>query len=65
MGLTTDAPFDRAVIWDPQGGTYIDDLHFGPPIPAPPAGALLLVGFGAFFRQRRRRGPEIFPSAPS
>jgi hypothetical protein len=54
MGLTTDAPFDRAVIWDPQGGTYIDDLHFGPPIPAPPVAPVLVFGFCAFAKRRKR-----------
>jgi hypothetical protein len=64
-GLISDVAFDSVIIADPTGVLAVDDLHFGPPIPAPPAGALLLVGFGAFFRQRRRRGPEISPSAPS
>jgi MYXO-CTERM domain-containing protein len=47
-------PFDRAVIWDPQGGTFIDDLHFGPPIPAPPVAALLIGAAMAGARRRRR-----------
>jgi hypothetical protein len=53
-GLVSMQPFDRAVLW--EYGTYpnvaIDDLHFGPPIPAPPAIALLSA---ALVAARRRR----------
>lgn len=30
-GLISDRPFDAAVIYDPTGGVFIDDLYFGPP----------------------------------
>jgi hypothetical protein len=47
-GLISTAPFDRAVIWDYDDNVAMDDLHFGPPIPAPSAvfivGAALLAG---------------------
>jgi MYXO-CTERM domain-containing protein len=53
-GLLTTEPFDAALIYDPTGnGVAIDDLHFGPPIPAP--GALGLLGFAALAGRRRRR----------
>jgi hypothetical protein len=52
-GVVSTEPFDRAVLW--EYGTYpnvnVDDLHFGPPIPAPPA--LPLVG-AALLAPRRR-----------
>jgi hypothetical protein len=54
-GLISDAPFDRAIVWDPQGGTTIDDLHFGTPIPAPPVGALMALGLGLQRKGRSRR----------
>jgi MYXO-CTERM domain-containing protein len=53
-GLITTEPFDAALIYDPTGnGVAIDDLHFGPPIPAP--GALGLLGFAALAGRRRQR----------
>jgi len=53
-GLISDTTFDGARIYDPFDGlVLLDDLHFGPPIPAPaslaPFAALLLV------RRARRR----------
>lgn len=57
IGLVSDIPFNRAVLLDPLGGTSIDDLHFGPPIPAPPACALALLGFAALVTRRRRSSP--------
>jgi hypothetical protein len=51
-GLVSTEPFDRAVIWDYGDNVAIDDLHFGPPIPAPSAAAL--IG-GALLGARRRR----------
>jgi hypothetical protein len=52
-GLVSTEPFDRANILDPTGGTIaIDDLHFGPPIPGPPA--LALLGLAGFYLRRRR-----------
>ena len=54
-GLVSTEPFDRAVLW--EYGTYpnvaVDDLHFGPPVPAP--SALCIVGAGFFAARRRRR----------
>ena len=54
-GLVSTEPFDRAVISDYDDNVAIDDLHFGPPIPAPSAvfivGAALLTA-----RQRRHEG---------
>jgi hypothetical protein len=53
-GLISDFSFDRAVIYDPSGDVFIDDLHFGPPIPAP--GALAIFGLaGLMCSQKRRR----------
>ncbi|MDY7110198.1 MAG: hypothetical protein SYC29_16325 [Planctomycetota bacterium] len=52
-GLVSTEPFDRAVLSDYDDNVAIDDLHFGPPIPAP--SALMLIG-GALFTARRRRG---------
>jgi hypothetical protein len=53
-GLVTTEPFDRAVLW--KYGTFpnvfVDDLHFGPPIAAP--SAMALIG-GALLAARRRR----------
>jgi hypothetical protein len=53
-GLVSSEPFDRAVIW--QYGTHpnvtLDDLHFGPPIPAPSA---LWIVTAALLAPRRRR----------
>jgi hypothetical protein len=55
-GLTSNEPFDSVVIWDIQSAVYIDDLHFGPPIPAPPVGALMAIGLGLQRGRRRQRG---------
>ena len=52
-GLISDQPFDKAFIVDPNGGLFIDDLHFGPAIPAP--GALALAAIAGAFTSRRRR----------
>jgi len=52
-GLVSTTPFDAAVIFDPIGSSVnIDDLYFGPPIPAP--GALGLLALMAFAPTRRR-----------
>jgi hypothetical protein len=51
-GLVSTEPFDRAVIWDYDDAVFIDDLHFGPPIPAPPA--LCIIGAALFAPCRRR-----------
>jgi hypothetical protein len=52
-GLISTEPFDRAVIWDYDDDVALDDLHFGPPIPAP--SALCIVGAGLIAARRRRR----------
>ena len=53
-GLVSTVPFDRAVLW--EYGTFpnvfVDDLHFGPPIPAPSA---LCIVSAALLTARRRR----------
>jgi hypothetical protein len=51
-GLVSTEPFDRAVIWDYDEGVFLDDLHFGPPIPAPSA---LPFVCAALLAGRRRR----------
>ena len=54
VGLVSTDTFDKVVLTD-QGMTptvAIDDLHFGPPIPAPPVMALLAL---AAWRSPRRR----------
>jgi MYXO-CTERM domain-containing protein len=53
-GLVSTEPFNAAVIRDPTlDGVAIDDLHFGPPIPAPGALSLLALGFIGSARRRR------------
>jgi hypothetical protein len=57
-GLISSEPFDAAFIFDPTlDGVAIDDLHFGPPIPAPPAGAVILMSIILAGRRRRRELP--------
>ena len=54
-GLLSTEPFDMAVILDPTDMTVgIDDLHFGPPVPGPPAVALLALA-GVLPCRRRRQ----------
>jgi hypothetical protein len=55
-GLVSDQPFDAAVILDPGGDVFIDDLHFGPPIPTP--GALALLALPLLARWNRLRVRE-------
>lgn len=52
-GLISTEPFDTALIIDPAGGVFIDDLHFGPPIPVP--GVLALLTTTAMVARVRRR----------
>ena len=53
-GLVSAAPFNTVIVDDPADGfPYIDNLYFGPPIPAP--GALLALGLAAMTMTRRRR----------
>ena len=54
-GLLSSEPFDAIRIFDfIDNAVFIDDLHFGPPIPAAPALALLALG-GLFSGKRRTR----------
>lgn len=54
-GLVSDAPFDRVEFFRHSGSefVFIDDLHFGLPIPAP--GALGVFALAAFITRSRRR----------
>jgi hypothetical protein len=54
-GLVSTEPFDRAVLWEygQYPSVFVDDLHFGPPIPAPSA---LCIVSAALLTARRRRG---------
>ncbi|MCH8166014.1 MAG: PEP-CTERM sorting domain-containing protein, partial [Planctomycetes bacterium] len=51
LGLISTELFDAAVLIDPAGDVFIDDLHFG--VPAP--GAVFLFGLAALCARRRRR----------
>jgi hypothetical protein len=53
-GLVSTEPFDRALIWDYDEQVNVDDLHFGPPIPAP--SALCIMGAALLVARRWRRG---------
>ncbi|HRP63258.1 MAG TPA: hypothetical protein PK400_08200 [Phycisphaerales bacterium] len=53
-GLVSDTLFDEVVVYRNTGNpAFYDDLHFGPPIPAP--GALGVFALAAFGCRRRRR----------
>ena len=53
-GVISTQPFDKVVVQDPVGlATLIDDLHFGPPIPAP--GALAFLAIAALNPRKRQR----------
>jgi len=52
-GLFSTEPFDRAGIWDYDENVVLDDLHFGPPIPAPSAMPLISAALLAARRRRR------------
>jgi hypothetical protein len=52
-GLISSEPFDAAILLDPMGAVFIDDLHFGPPIPAP--GVMAMMTLLACARTRKRR----------
>lgn len=55
-GVVSEQPFDQVIVSDPTGSIAIDDLHFGPPIPAP--GALGILALAAMMAHaRRRRSP--------
>lgn len=55
VGVISTTPFDSALINDPSGGpaTTIDNLYFGPAVPAP--AALGLFAIGAMAPHRRRK----------
>lgn len=56
-GLVSDEPFDMVYIYDPFGGLFIDDLHFGPPIPAPGVLVTLILAQHVLRSRRRRAFP--------
>jgi len=56
QGLVTDTWFDRAIVYDPSSGTFIDDIYFGPVIPGPGGLVVALGGIvvlGGVARRRR------------
>lgn len=56
LGVASEVPFDRVVVIDPAGSVpYLDNLHFGAPIPAPSGLALLGLGLAGSWRRRRDR----------
>ena len=61
-GLLSSDPFDMAVILNPVDlAVFIDDLFFGPHIPAP--GALWLLAVSALCARRRRRSGLTGPAS--
>ena len=54
-GLVSTEPFDEVIITDPGSYVNLDDLHFGPPIPAPPVLALLALAAARTLRRGRTR----------
>jgi len=57
LGLTSDVWFDRVVVTDPAGFTFVDDVYFGPIVPAPASTVVLAlgsVGIGGLGGRRRR-----------
>jgi len=52
--VISDQPFDKARIFDPGGVTAIDNLYFGPPIPAPGVLGGFAIAALCFHRRRRR-----------
>jgi hypothetical protein len=54
VGLVSTIPFDAAIVRDYDDPTIaIDNIYFGPPIPAP--GAMTLLGIGALALTAKRR----------
>jgi len=54
-GIVSDIPFDRIHVRDPFDSVAVfDDMHFGPPIPAPGALAPIAMLFCASTKRRRR-----------
>jgi len=54
LGYVSDEPFDSAILVDPTGGTFIDNLYFAPPIPAPGVLGGFAIAALCFHRRRRR-----------
>jgi len=59
-GFVSDQPFDRVVLHNPNFvpnviWTYVDNIYFGPPIPAPGVLVVFAVGLGMSGAPRRRR----------
>jgi hypothetical protein len=52
-GLVSDEPFDEVRIWDIDLAVFVDNLYFGPPIPAP--GSIVGVAALALLARRRQR----------
>jgi len=52
-GVVSDIGFDQAIIRDPFGSPNVDDLHFGPAIPAPAAWTIVALAGLAASRRRR------------
>jgi hypothetical protein len=60
-GIISTDPFDSVVLRDPIDGlVFIDNLHFGPPIPAP--GALGVLTVAAIILPRRHRSRRVTQS---
>jgi len=53
LGVISTRLFDAARLIDPFGEVAIENLYFGPPIPAP--GALTVLAVGLLVRTKRRR----------
>ena len=55
-GLVSTIPFDSAVLTDwNRNQVFVDNLHFGPPIPAPGAiGLIVFAAVGPLHGRRRR-----------
>jgi len=59
-GVVSDQPFDRVVLKNPQFQpplvqTLVDNVYFGPPIPAPGVLVVFAIGLGMSGAPRRRR----------
>jgi len=64
-GLVSDVPFDFVRIFDPLDSlVFIDDLHFGPPIPAPASLAPFALLLCARSRRNRRRSKVVLRIHP-
>jgi len=54
LGLVSTEPFDSAILVDPLGSTFIDNLYFAPPIPSPGVLGGFAIAALCFHRRRRR-----------